>query len=40
MDQIISALDQKHLPLSIFMDLPKASDMSNNKIFLKNYIMV
>ena len=40
MDQIISALDQKHLPLSIFMDLSKSFDMLNHKIFLKKYIMV
>ena len=40
MDQIISTLDQKHLQLSIFMDLFKSSNMLNHKIFLKNYIMV
>ena len=40
MDQIISTLDQKHLQLSIFMDLSKSFNMFNHKIFLKNYIMV
>ena len=40
MDQIISTLDQKHLQLSIFMDLYKSFNMFNHRIFLKNYIMV
>ena len=35
MDRIISALDQKHLPLSIFMDLSKAFDTLNHEILLK-----
>ena len=36
MDQMISALDQKHLPLAIYMDLSKPVDMLNYQIFLKN----
>ena len=40
MDQIISALDQKHLRLSIFVDHSESFSMFNHKIFLKNYIMV
>ena len=41
MDWIISALDQKHLLLSMSMDLSKAFDTLNHEILLKNYnIMV
>ena len=40
MDQIISAVDQKYLPISIFMDVSNAFKMLNYKIFLKNYITV
>ena len=35
MDQIISALDQKNLPLSIFMDLCKAFNLINRKQYEK-----
>ena len=35
MDQIISALDQKHLPLSISMDLCKAFNLINRKQYEK-----
>ena len=35
MDQIISALDQKHLPLSIFMDLSKACYLINRKQYVE-----
>ena len=35
MDRIISTLDQKHLPFSIFMDLSKAFDTLNHEILLK-----
>ena len=40
MDRIISAVDQKYLPLSIFMNLSKASDTLNHEILLKNYNIV
>ena len=41
MGWIISALDQKHLLLSMSMDLSKAFDTLNHEILLKNYnIMV
>ena len=35
MDKIIPALDQKHLPLSIFMDLCKAFNLINRKQYDK-----
>ena len=35
MDWIISALDQKHLPSSIFMDLSKVFDTLSHEILLK-----
>ena len=35
MDRIISALNDKRLPISIFMDLPKASDTLDHTILLE-----
>ena len=36
-DRIITALDDKKLPISIFMDLSKVFDTLNQKLFCANY---